>query len=131
MADWDFSKQSAAGPVLVPVLHEPGKRWDYAAREPATVAAATAPEQTLRAYKPPAIDALERALMRSLLGIAVMVILGGTVGAIFTLIFTGELMASDQKDLAITVLAPVVGISGTVLGFYFARNFDGPGRPSA
>lgn len=81
-------------------------------------------------YEPAAWDLLEKAIIRSILSVGILTILGGTIGAIFALMYTGRFTASDQKDLAITVLTAVVGIAGTVLGFYFASHGDSA-RPTS
>lgn len=87
--------------------------------EEATTEGAT----TEGAVRPPSTDPLEVKQEGTRHGIAwcLLGILSGTILAGFCTIWAGDASIEDVKNFLPIVIAPVVGLLGAVMGFYYAE----------
>lgn len=122
----DAENVGSRGPPQLPVSRQPkqGRTTDddfnFADREPGNVQIPRAGFGD-RDYIPAAMVRTQQWL-----GLSVIVILAGTVLGVFIMVgFSSALTPADTRELLTEVLTAVVGITGTVLGFFFGR-YHGP-----
>jgi hypothetical protein len=118
---WDFSSDAADAPAARPGFSiTTGGKFDFGTERPAPTIPSV--REDPRPYTPAVVADLTRLFMQKVLGLGVIALLFTTVGLVFTLIFITKISPSEKKDLAVTVFSAVVGITGTVLGFYFGTS---------
>jgi len=69
------------------------------------------------AYNP----AQDREKLRGWIAMALIILLIGLISLLFLAILTSVVKVADLDKIVATVLTPIMGIVGTVIGFYFGE----------